>query len=298
MTPATTKPNWTQPTSIDGLRSLMSDQLRAEINNAVPRILRGHANRLLRCLLTECSSNVALLDCSPASLFGGVVRAAQLGLVIGGPTGESYLIPFGNSKKGVREATLIIGYRGYLQLAHRSGMVRRVTPRQVRQGDQFYVRYGSNPAILHEPVRNNTGAVTDYYCVIETVAGGVDFETATFEEMVAHRDRFATTRNAPEYVKNKSPWYDMGHGFHEMAAKSLIRRLAKRMPLSADMNVAVGLDEQAEVGLNQHLAGALGELLPPTSGGPDEETTADNLRDRMGYTPGVDDPDADPEGGK
>lgn len=289
------KPNWAQPTSIDGLRALMSDQLRAEINNAVPRILRGHANRLLRCLLTECSTNPALLDCTPASLFGGVVRAAQLGLVIGGPTGESYLIPFGNSKKGVKEATLIVGYRGYLQLAHRSGQVRRVTPRTVRQGDQFYVRYGSGQAILHEPVRNNTEPETDFYVILETVTGGIDFECASREEMVAHRDRYATVRNAPQYVRDKSPWYSTGPEFAQMCHKTLIRRLAKRMPLSADMNLAIGLDEQAEVGLNQHLAGALGEVLPESAGGPPDDSTADDLQGRLddaaGYVPGVDDPD-------
>jgi recombination protein RecT len=247
-------------------------------------------------MLSECSANPSLLDCTPSSLFGGVIRAAQLGLVIGGPTGESYLLPFANTKKKVKEATLIIGYRGFLQLAHRSGMVRRITPRVVRKGDSFYVRYGSQQNILHEPIRNNAAEPTDYYVILETVTGGLDFEVATYDEMIGHRDRFATVRNASDYIRNKSPWYDMTHGFHEMAQKTLIRRLAKRMPLSPDMNLAIGLDEQAEAGVRQQLGNALGELLPSSAGGPEQDTVEGELQERLDeqYTPGVDDPDADP----
>lgn len=289
-TPPRAKPDparWLTPTNKGGLDALVSEGLRAEIERGLPRILRGQADRLIRAMVTECQRNPSLFDCTPASLFGGVIQAGQLGLVIGGPLGESYLIPFNNSKKRVKEAQLLVGYKGFLQLAHRSGQLARLTPVSVRDGDKFHYRRGTDQFLTHEPTRNNTGAVTDYYVSIQLVNGGSDFETFTFEEAVAHRDRFATTRTAPAHVRDRSPWYDMEHGFHEMALKTLVRKLAKRLPLSVDLSAAAGLDELAEHDIPQRLDLSLAGALPAEESAAvagDEAKT--DLRTRLDHAKG------------
>jgi len=214
--------------------------------------------------------------------------------------GEAYLIAFTSGNKGVKEAALIIGYRGLIQLAHRSGLLKRISPGIVREGDHFSYSRGTRNFLIHEEKRNNDGKATDYYVCIDTITGGHDFETFTFEQAIAHRDRFAMVRNAPEYVRNKSPWFDMTHGFHQQACKTLIRSIAKRMPLSPEMNQAVVLDEQGEGGQPQGLSAAVHDILPPSAGGPPVDSVEDELQGRLDaardYTPGVDDPDGDPEG--
>lgn len=289
------KVDWTKPRSKAGLDALVTDQLRGEINRGLPAFMRGQADRLIRAMMTECSRTPDLLDCSPASLFGAVIQAGQLGLTIGGPLGESYIIGFWSKKKQVKEATLIVGYKGFLNLAHRSALVRRVTPRVVREGDDFAVRYGTGQGILHIPKRDSDGPVTDYYVVVETVSGGVDFEVATVAEMMAFRDRYSMVRTAEEWVRKKSPWYDItpspiNNGFDSMSLKTLIRRMAKRMPLSPELACAAGLDEMADAGVPQRLD----QHIPDA-----EPAVADDLQDRLDgaaeYVPGVDDPDHDPD---
>lgn len=289
--------DWQTPRGKAGLDALVNQQLREEINRGLPNFMKGHADRLIRAMLTECSRTPALLDCTPASLFGAVIQSGQLGLTIGGVLGESYVIGFRNSKTKLKEATLIIGYKGFVALAHRSALIRRITPRVVRQDDLFDVRYGSNQAVIHQPARNSDKPVTDYYVVVETVNGGMDFEVATVEEMIAFRDRYSMVRTAEQWVRDKSPWYDVKpspimNGFDSMACKTLIRRMAKRMPLSPELSVAAGLDELADAGIPQRLDQHL-----PQVGGVEDELQGRLDGERPEHVSGVDDPDLDATNG-
>lgn len=273
------KADWNKPTNKNGLESLAPLALK-QLERGLPRFLMGSGDRLIRSMITECQKTPALFDCTPVSLFGCVIQAGQLGLTIGGPLGEAYMLPFNNSRKGAKEAQLVVGYKGYIQLAHRSEKLRRITPRVVREGDAFQVRYGTEQDIRHVPVRNNQGRITDYYVSIELTTGGVDFETFTVEEAIQHRDRFATSRN----WKN-GPWYDMaGGGFDGMALKSLVRKLAKRMPLSVDMSTAAALDEMADFDVPQQLAAEVLPALPAAEADRDDRDPDDqaaHLRDRL-----------------
>ena len=277
---------WFTPTNKAGLDAL-APTVTVEIARGLPGFMRGNADRLIRAMITETTRNTALLECTPASLFGGVIQAAQLGLCIGGPLGEAYLIPFNNTKKGVKEATLIVGYKGFIQLAHRSQMLRRITPGIVRLNDEFTFSRGTTQALNHEPRRNNREKVTDYYVCIELANGGKDFETFTFDDALEWRDRFATTRNAPQFVRDKSPWYDMAHGFHEQACKTLIRKLAKRMPLSVELTQAAGLEEMAEQDIPQVLSAALNEVIENEPLEPPGPTKAEELKGRLDKTKGA-----------
>jgi len=234
------KLDYKKPTNAAGLQRL-SEPLIPQIKAALPRFLAGNADRMIRALLTECQKTPKLLDCTPISLLGGVIQVSQLGLELGGPTGHSYLIPFKQS------AQLVIGYKGFVTLAHRSNQVQRITPRVVREGDAFSVSYGTKQEIIHRPNMEQAGAGIGYYAVVELANGGVDFEYMTVAQAQAHRDRYALSKSGP--------W---STNFDEMAMKTCIRRLAKRLPLSVEWNTAAGLDEAAESGVDQNLAVIVG----------------------------------------
>lgn len=286
MTPAPPKKSaidpaeYKRPTNAQGLQRL-ADPLLPQIKAAMPAALATHAERMIRALLTECQKTPGLLDCSPASLLGGVIQVAQLGLELGGPAGQAYLIPFKGS------AALVIGYKGYIALAYRSNKVRRITPRVVREGDTIEVVYGSDQKLLHRPAMPPTGKPVAYYAVIELDNGGTDFEYLTVEQCDAHRAKHAL-------MKSGGPW--IAH-FDEMAMKTCIRRLAKRMPVSAEWVAAAGLDEMAEAGVPQSLSAAVVIESAGEPGGGDADP-ADRLRARLDHAtapahdPG--DPEQDP----
>ena len=82
-----------------------------------------------------------LLDCERSSVLMCVCQAAAINLDLSPSSGEAYLIPRRNTKAGVLECTLQIGYQGLAKCARSSGAVRLVQARAVRAGDVFSVKY-------------------------------------------------------------------------------------------------------------------------------------------------------------
>jgi recombination protein RecT len=255
------------PDGIAGLQRLAAP-LMGQIRNALPRVMAGSAERMVRCLLTCCQATPALLDCTPKSLLGGCIQVASLGLELGGPAGQAYLIPF------KKQAQLVVGYKGFITLGHRAG-TRRFTPRVVREGDTFEVVYGTSQYLTHVPKFTPGAPATHYYTVIETRTGGIDFEVMTHAEAVSHKDRYALAKNGP--------W---ATNFDEMAMKTTIRRIAKRCPLSVEWTRAAVLDEQAEQDVPQQLSAAV-----VLEGETAEDDAVARLRARADAAAGDADPD-------
>jgi len=281
--PAGDLQRWNKPTDYKGLQSL-APLMKQAMERGLPKYMEGCGERLIQCLLTETQQNEKLLQCTPVSLFAAAIRAGQMGLQIGGFSGEAYILPYRNNKKGVMEAQLIPGYRGYIQLCHRSGRIRRFSHGVVRQGDVFEYQQGTTQYLTHKPKRGNDGDVTDYYVVVELDNGGTDFETYTYDDALDHRDRYATSRNF-----QSGPWYDInkqtgkpGNDFHGMAIKTLYRRIAKRLPMSAEMRDAVELDEADFANKPQLLQySVLPQLVAPEPTGAEKTTEAISTRQQQ-----------------
>jgi phage RecT family recombinase len=92
-------------------------------------------NRLLAIAFNSIAYNTDLLLCSEVSLLGGVMESVKLGLTLGGPMQEAWLIPFNDNKSPTgKTATLIVGYQGYRILIDRSRAVLDLHPRAVHNG--------------------------------------------------------------------------------------------------------------------------------------------------------------------
>lgn len=237
--------DWHRPTDRWGLETFVP-QVKSQLVKAMPHVLKGQADRMIRCLFTNLQTSPRLMDCAPISLFGGLIQAAQLGLELGGPLGQAYLIPYGKS------ATFVLGYKGALALAYRSTMLRSMPVKRVLEGDRFEVIEGTERKIVHVPAKRAGAArVTDYYVLAYLTNGGTDFESFSHEEAVEFRDRYASSRTAPAAARDRSPWYDVRaglgyNGFDWMACKTLIKRIGKRLPLSVEFQTAIELDDMAD----------------------------------------------------
>lgn len=225
------------------------------------------ADRLKLVALTVFTKTPSLLACEPVSIARAIVEAGQLGLEPTGLLGGAYLVPRG------RQATLMIGYRGLVILAKRSGEVQRVEARVVRAKDVFEYGYGLEPYLRHQPSREaDPGDLTYAYAVIVYRDGERQFDVMSRAEIEAIRGRSSAGQ--------AGPWIT---DYFEMAKKTVLRRLLKLAPLT--VNVASKLDEldpeveesathvapsrQAE--LRQQLQQALDrEYGPGSAAGPNE----------------------------
>lgn len=198
------------------------------------------ADRLTRIIMTECRKTPELMSCAPESFFGAVLQCAALGLEPGSALGHCYLLPFGNGKdkSGRANAQLIIGYRGMIDLARRSGQIVSLSAYCAHEKDEFEYSLGLNPDIRHIPSPlADRGPVTHVYAVAKLKGGGVQFEVMSRAEIEAVRK---TSK-----AGSSGPW---SSHWDEMAKKTVIRRLFKYLPVSIEAVRAVEVDEKADRG--------------------------------------------------
>lgn len=102
--------------------------------------------RFTEAVRLALATNSDLLQCTPESVVGAVLKAAKLGIdVSGGALGHGYLTKYGT------ECTLVPGYKGLVALAVLAGVVQDMTPLVVHEADHFVVEEGDNPRIEHRP---------------------------------------------------------------------------------------------------------------------------------------------------
>lgn len=246
------------------LTHLLTDpKIKAQMALALPKHMT--ADRLARIALTEVRKIPKLAQCDQTSFLGAIMQVAALGLEPGGALGHAYLIPFDkrgklqNGQWGVvgTEVQLIIGYRGMIDLARRSGQIVSLSARIVYANDRFSYAYGMEETLEHIPHEGvDPGPMTHAYAVAKLVGGGVQFEVMSRAKVEATRDGSqgykAAVAASEKYSKPiDSPW---ANHFDEMAKKTVIRQLFKYLPVSIEIQRAVGLDEQADAGLSQHNA--------------------------------------------
>ena len=199
------------------------EQLRPQIERALPNTMS--ADRFARIVLTTLRTSPNLAKCNPHSLMAACMLSAQLGLEPG-PLGHAYFVPFG------KEVTFIIGYRGMLDLARRSGEIRSIEAREVCANDKFEYAFGLEPKLTHVPATGERGEPTHYYGIAKFADGSYYFEVLSKEDVDGYRKR--------SRASNGGPWVT---DYSAMARKTVIRRMAPYLPLSPEAARAVASDE-------------------------------------------------------
>lgn len=222
-------------------------KMQQEFQRAMPRGVE--ATQLVRDALTCLRATPDLAQCSAESVLGGLMTCAQLGLRPGvAGLGHAWLLPMWNNRAGHKDATLIIGYKGYQELAYRHDKVVSLASRVVYTNDDFRMVYGIDADILeHTPCTDGSRGDPRLYYALARLRGGYALtEPWTQEDMEAHRDRYAMAKKRDGSIVG--PWRDQ---FIEMGRKTMIRGpLVKMIPLSTELAQAIALDEGVRVDLN------------------------------------------------
>ena len=241
------------------------EQMKDEIGRCLPKHLTPE--RMARIAMTELRKVPKLQECDPMSFIAAIMQASQLGLEPG-ILGSCYLIPFWNSKLGKFECTFMPGYRGFLDLARRSGQIKSLVARAVYANDVFEYEFGLTENIVHKPAMNERGEIVAVYAVALLKDGGHQFEVMSKREIDAVKEK--------SQGKNAAPWTEY---FDEMARKTVVRKLFKWLPCSVEMQKAVSLDEMQEQGRQNIKAAASEEFdMSFTIEGESVENKDDDLK--------------------
>lgn len=189
--------------------------------------------------------NRDLFECSFVSIFTAVREAAEAGLEPTGTLGRAWLLPYNvnvggrDNPRWEKRAQLIIGYRGFAELAWRADRV-LFTVETVRDGDAFSYQRGTEPYLHHTPDLDDAereaddSNITYVYSIARFPDGRVDFEVMSWSAVTRIRDR----------ARKKNPVWDTDAG--EMGKKTVLRRHVKRLPLSAQVQRFLAEDEAVD----------------------------------------------------
>lgn len=189
---------------------------------------------LVRLALMAASRQPDLKKCSQASILRSLLDAAALGIKPGGLMGRGYLVPRKNKHNNELECAFDPGWRGLVDIARRSGQIRRLEAHVVHARDAFVVERAPLTTVRHVPSEDaDPGEVRAAYAVAEFANGEIQIE------IVWKRD-LDKIRKLGAGAGPWSNWYD------EMARKTAVRRLCKYLPYDPLLERAIEASTEAE----------------------------------------------------
>ena len=213
---------------------LTSDAVRKRINDVVGG---KDGQRFISSIVSAVNANESLKECTPQSIFSAALLGESLKLSPSPQLCQYYLVPFNGKEKG-KNAQFQLGYKGYIQLAIRSGQYKKLNVLAIKEGE--LVRFDPLTEeievnlIEDEEVREEA-KTTGYYAMFEYTNG---FRKAIYwskKKMEAHAKKYSKS-----YCKSSSVWQT---NFDAMAYKTMLRQLISKWGImSIDMVSALDAD--------------------------------------------------------
>ena len=196
-------------------------------------------NRLFQLAVSAYNSTPELAECTTVSVLSCVMKCAALGLepsAVDG-LGRACILPYRNGKTKRYEANFILGYRGMIDLARKSGEIKDINAHAVYEGDTFSYSFGLNEDLTHVPSNEPKAGrqLTHAYCVAHFKNGGHYFNVLTREDIEQAR------KSSRAANSSYSPWKTH---FEQMAVKTAIRRAFPYLPVSIEAQDAAASDDR------------------------------------------------------
>lgn len=184
------------------------------------------------------SNNAALQVCRPDTLLFASLKATALDLPLDQNLGFAYVLPYKDNKTGVTSAQFQMGYKGFVQLALRTGQFKTLNATDVREGELVGKDFVTGELTFKEAENRESLPIIGYVGYFKLLNGFEKYFYMTMAEMKAHALRYSQT-----FKKGYGLWAD-DNMFDSMAKKTVIKLLiSKYAPLSVEMRDAIKADQ-------------------------------------------------------
>lgn len=202
------------------------------IYNRIQEMLGRKPDSYITSVMQVVSSNNMLANVDAESITGAVFTACALNLPLNNNLGLAYIVPFKGS------AQLQIGYKGFIQLAQRTGQIKTINAIAVYDTDTEDSIRTRLTALMPQKVEGN---IIGYVARLETITGFEAHISMTNEELKQHAFKYSQTYKAAESKnQNYSVWHQ---NFDAMSKKTVIKALMKYCPMSVELQKAVEFDQ-------------------------------------------------------
>ena len=218
----------------------------ANVQNKIKELVGKNAATFATSVMQIANSNSMLKTADPMSIFNAACMAATLNLPLQNGLGFAYIVPFRNNKEKKTEAQFQIGYKGFIQLAQRSGQFKRLVALPVYKKQLIKKDFINGFEFDWEKEPEEGELPIGYYAYFKLVN---DFSAElymTHEEINAHAKKYSQTYRTYLDKKAKGQWAQSvwAENFEAMALKTVTKLLLpKQAPLSVEMQQAVLADQ-------------------------------------------------------
>lgn len=212
------------------------------VRDQIAKVVGGKdGQQFVTSIISAAQANPALQECTNPSILSAALLGQSLHLSPSPQLGYYYMVPFENRKNGTKEAQFILGYKGMMQLAIRSGYYKRINAIAIKEGE--LVRYDPleeeiEVNLIEDEYEREQAPTVGYYAFFEYLNG---FRKAIYwskKRMEAHAERYSMGYKAR---KGYTFWEK---DFDAMAIKTLLRQLLGHYGImSTDMQVAYEADQ-------------------------------------------------------
>lgn len=236
---------------------LQNDAVKKQINQVVGG---KNGTRFISSIVSAVQSTPALQECTSPSIVNAALLGEALNLSPSPQLGQFYMVPFDNKKKGCKEAQFQLGYKGYIQLAIRSGYYKKLNVLAIKEGE--LVRYDPldeevEVNLIDDDILREEAPTMGYFAMFEYENGFRKTLYWSKKKMLAHAEKysFAFYKNGGARFlelleQGKIPEKDMWKyssfwfkDFDGMALKTMLRQLISKWGImSIDLQNAIDKD--------------------------------------------------------
>lgn len=207
--------------------ALQSDAYKKLINNTLGD--KQRALNFIANISTAVSQNPALQECTNASIISAGLMAETLGLSMSPTLGQSYLVPFNNTKQNCKQAQFQLGYKGYIQLAMRSGQYKKLNVVVIKEGELVSYDPLTEDLIVnidYDDIDRDKKPTVGYYAMFEYLNGFKKSIYWSKNRMVAHAKKYSTAYKRDLEKGWKTSFWSTD--FDSMALKTMLRQLISK----------------------------------------------------------------------
>ena len=212
--------------------------------------------RFISSIVSAVSVNPALSDCDYGTILSAALLGESLKLSPSPQLGQYYMVPFNDKKRGTKVAQFQLGYKGYIQLAIRSGQYKKLNVLAIKDGELVHfdpLNEEIEVRLIMDEAEREKAPTIGYYAMFEYTNG---FRKAMYwskDKMMAHADKYSMAFSAAKYrdlMDGKIPQSDMWKyssfwykDFDGMAYKTMLRQLISKWGImSIDLQAAMNND--------------------------------------------------------
>lgn len=220
---------------------LKNDAVKNQINS----IIGGkNGQRFISSIVSAVSNNSTLQECENSSIVSAALLGESLNLSPSPQLGQYYMVPFKDNKAGKKVAQFQLGYKGYIQLAIRSGQYKKLNVLAIKEGE--LIRFDPlneeiEVSLIADENEREQAETIGYYAMFEYTNG---FKKAMYwskEKMKAHAVKYSQGFAAD--LKKGTKWTFWSKDFDGMAYKTMLRQLISKWGImSIEMQTAIDND--------------------------------------------------------